>query len=152
MKLEGLKEMQRALKKLPDNIQWHVVIEALLDAGEPMRDEAAMLAPDATPLGVGLSKSLVVSEKATGGELDRKDEATVYVGPKTDRPNSGSHGLVVELGSGPRYHESGKFVGQMPPAPFLRPAFDATKVAVLRRFASKLKVIIETEARQLSND
>lgn len=65
--------------------------------------------------------------------------------------NVGAHGRVshlVEFGTGPRYHKSGKFVGVMPPQPFMRPAWDENKNAVLDSLAASLRdEIAKTVAR-----
>lgn len=50
------------------------------------------------------------------------------------------HAHLVEFGTGPRYHKSGKFVGVMPPDPFVRPAWDAEGGATAQgRIATELR-------------
>lgn len=40
------------------------------------------------------------------------------------------HAHLVEFGTGPRYHASGKYVGQMPAQPFFRESIDMARGAV----------------------
>lgn len=49
-----------------------------------------------------------------------------------------------EFGTAPRHHKkSGKYVGQITPKPFLRPAWDATKMGIPERFAVTIRRAIE---------
>lgn len=152
MRLLGLREMQRALQRLPDELQRPLVKEALMEAAKPMRDMAEELAPDAAPFGQGLITNIIVSDDVTSAQKEppeRKDEAKVYVGVDGLRPDFAPHAHLVEYGTGPRFHESGKYVGEAPAQPFMRPAFDATGKTVIRRFARLLKPIIEQAARRV---
>ena len=154
LKLTGLREMQQALQRLPDELQRPLVKEALTDAAAPMRDEAIALAPDAPPIGEGLKANIIISDRLTESQAqaeqpERRDEAKVYVGVDGERPDLAPHGILVEFGTGPRYHESGKYVGEMAAQPFMRPAFDAKARIVLQRFARGLKPLIERAAKSV---
>ena len=63
----------------------------------------------------------------------------LVLGP--DLKKGAYHAHLVEFGTGPRYHESGRYVGEMPAQPFLRPAFDAEAAPSLDR----LKPILASE-------
>lgn len=154
LRLTGLREAVRALRKLPDEIEPLVVERALTESAEPMRQAAEDLAPRRRPEN-SLADNIVVSTKLTSegrqsAAAVRKDEAAVYVGPDMEAPGSAQHAHLVEFGSGPRYHESGKFVGQMPAQPFMRPAFDATKGVVVRLFGPKLWEHIRNNTKKLA--
>ena len=41
--------------------------------------------------------------------------------------NKAPHGHLVEFGTGPRYHASGKYVGQVPANPFFRRSIDESR-------------------------
>lgn len=155
MQVTGLREMQRVLQTLPDELQVDKVTEALMYAGEPMRDEAKALAPDAEPVGQGLPDNIIVSDKLTDSQqvtegARKQDQARAYVGVDGAKPGIAPHGILQEFGTGPRYHESGKFVGATPAHPFMRPAFDSKAREAIQRFALKLKAIIEPAARRLA--
>ena len=154
MEITGLREMQRALQKLPDELQRPLVKRALIDAAQPMRDMAEELAPDAPPFGEGLPANIITSDQLASSQADaerpeRRDEARVYVGVDGERPDSAPHGILAEFGTGPRHHESGKYVGEMPAQPFMRPAFDATARVVINRFAGLLRPLIQNAAKRV---
>ena len=56
---------------------------------------------------------------------------------------------LIEFGSGPRQHKSGKSTGHMPAFPFLRPAWDANKMAVVDLIGAELWSEIERAADRL---
>ena len=60
------------------------------------------------------------------------------------------HAHIVEFGTEPRFHSSGKFVGQMPAYPMLRPAWNATKITLALDVAEVLKVEVEKSAQRLA--
>jgi HK97 gp10 family phage protein len=147
MKLTGARELQRALQRLPDELQPELVKRALEEAAEPMRAEMAALAPDAPPIGQGLSDNIIISDRVTDGQKKdapsaQKDEVVIFVGVDGERPGIAPHGALVEWGTGPRYHESGKYVGQMPAIPFARPAFESTAKSTVARFLAKLRRLV----------
>lgn len=155
LKLHGVKEMQRALQELPDELQQPLVEVALVRAAAPMRDAAEELAPDAEPFGRGLVQHVITSTKLTETQAKevgppRKDEARVYVGIDGERPGYAPYAHLNEWGTGPRYHKSGKYVGEMPAKPFMRPAFDATARAVIRRFVEQLRPMIAAAAKRVA--
>lgn len=152
LRVEGLREMQRALQALPDALQRPLVKEALIQAAEPMRAMASELAPDAEPFGEGLSALIITSDRLTASQqkserAERIDEAKVYVGIDGEKPGLAPHGILNEFGTGPRRHESGKFVGEMIARPFMRPAFDNTAREVIQRFAAGLRPLIQRAAK-----
>lgn len=150
MELLGLKEMQRTLQTLPDALQHSLVTEAMVDAAQPMAAAARAAAPDQDPIGKGIVDHMFVSDKLTESQAaeepaPRRDEIKVYVG--TNRPEA----TLNEFGTGPRRQQkTGKYVGEMPARPFLRPAFDSTARGVIVAFAAKLKVIVEAAAKRLA--
>lgn len=55
---------------------------------------------------------------------------------------------LIEFGTGPRYHKSGKYVGAVSPTPMLQPAWDANKHKILEGLGRRLWDEIEkTQAR-----
>lgn len=61
--------------------------------------------------------ALRAANAATAGQY----RVTADIGPNKRRA---PHAHLVEFGTGPRFHKSGKYVGVMPPDPFVRPAWD----------------------------
>lgn len=153
-RLEGIRNLQRTLLALPNEIARKDMQRGMIDALEPMRQRAEDLAPDAEPFGVGLKQHIISSDKLTSSQrrqkgFDRLAEATVYMGVDGERPGYAPHALLVEFGTSSRFHESGKYVGEMPAQPFIRPAFDAESSNVLRRFGVFLGHYIEAAARRI---
>lgn len=72
------------------------------------------------------------ASKGLGGQYT----ANVAVGP---RENAAPHAYWVEYGSGPRFHRSGKYVGVMPAEPFMRPAWDMHRNAMVDAIAGQLR-------------
>jgi len=70
--------------------------------------------------------------------------AIMYLGPTEDV----FYGKWVEFGTGPRHQKNGRFVGSMPPDPFLRPAFDAEAKSTIERVAAALRVEIDKNAKR----
>lgn len=148
MELTGWRELARNLQELPDALQTPLVLEAMRQAAQPMLDTGIALAADAEPLGEGLPLGVVLSDRVTESQNEpapRKDEAKLYFGV-TGNPEA----ILVEFGTGPRFHESGKSVGQMPAQPFIRPAFTEGSPVFIRRLGGRLRRIIEGAARSLS--
>lgn len=148
MRLIGAKQLAANLRELPDALQPRLVLEAMEYAAEPMVEEGRALAPDAEPLGEGLPAGVIFSEDVSASQNERparEDEAKAYFGVE----QSQAEAILVEFGTGPRYHESGKYVGEMPPQPFIRPAFDNKAGVYLARLTSRLRQLIERAAREL---
>lgn len=144
LKLLGLKETLKALRDLPDEIERPAFEEALTEAGEPMRQLAADLAPRRRSEN-SLADNIVITPNGPGNP-ERRDEVRVYMGPDLQKPGAAPHGHLAEFGTGPRYHKSGKYVGQMPATPFIRPAFDAEARGTIKRVGPLLWAIVKRAA------
>lgn len=128
IKVDGGPELARRLEALAGRLRREIMEEALLAAGETLRDEMAARAPVRSG---GLRRSIVVAP-------DKRQPGTVRVGP--GRPG-GPHGHLVERGTAPRVtRRTGAFRGAMPARPFVAPAMMAKRdeagrvaAAVIRR-------------------
>lgn len=141
MKLTGLEGVNAALAELPKATSKNVVKRALIDAAEPMADDAAAHAARASGT---LAQSItttasIVKTQAGDSRRPGRDEVRAFVGPNYQRGGGkkprAPHAHLVEFGTGPRWHKSGKFVGQAPAQPFMRPAFDGGKSGFIERFS-----------------
>lgn len=173
MRIEGLEEVDRALADLGQRLGKATLERALRKAAKPMLDAAKQNAPvDEGDLkqSLAISNRLKKAEagraayartmKATGGNKSsalsamrdarrNSGEATaqLYLGPKVGKGGA-SHGHLVEYGTGPRFTKDGRYTGEMPPRPFLRPAFDAQAGPTVDRLKPILaKEIAKTKAR-----
>lgn len=146
IKVEGLKELDRALQDMAKSTAKRTVRRAMAKSLEPVAAAARANAPRSKGGGKHVADSIAVSTKlvkaqakeARGSAKESRHLMLMYVGPKEP------HAHLVEFGTGPRHHKSsGKFVGSMPPSPFMRPAWDANKQGVLDSLAGDLRAEIE---------
>lgn len=144
MHLEGADELIAALRALPDALTKKVVQDALMKAAEPIAADAKARAPRKTgklakKIGVG---TRLTKQQRRGRAMQGMAEA--FVG------TSARHGVLEEFGSGPRRQKkTGRFTGQAPAKPFLRPAWEAGKNASLDAIGEALWVEIEKAAAHL---
>lgn len=152
MKLSGIEGVNAALTELPKATSKNVVLRAMKEAAEPMRDHASDLAP---VLYGDLSEGMTVTTKIVASQADDtrrpgRDEVRAFIGANYSRGSDGyaPHAHLVEFGTGPRYKKNGQYVGQMPAQPFMRPAFDGGKETFISRFsAALLEEINKAKAR-----
>lgn len=115
-KVEGLRELERALLELPRTTAKGVMRRVGIKALTPMRDEARALAPDdpATSPPYDLKSSIEIGSKRQKGrsrEREGPSEVVLYMGPtKFGYPQA----MIQEAGS-----------FKQPAQPYMRPAFDA---------------------------
>ncbi len=155
MKVAGLAELQAALRALPERMERQVIQRALRKAGQPVLAAAKANVPvgknDALD-NLHLRDTLVISSSLSRRQRRRLPPpgdglTTVYIG-STRR---GAHAHLVEFGTGPRTQEStGRYVGSMPRHPFLRPAWDQNKAAVVSSIKIELAKEIERAARRVA--
>lgn len=155
VRVEGLKELQRALKELPKATQGAVLRRILLRAAEPMRSDAEAQAPEDIGVlkgSVEQSFRLTARQRRLAGKsavrlqdgsfrAAKSTGAEVYVGPGArDRQKAPPpQGLLQEFGT--RNHAA---------QPFLRPAWDAHRQQALETIATELGSEIEKSARRLA--
>lgn len=146
--LEGLQELAQSLQQFSDTVARNITSRALADAAEPMAKAARALAPkDSGELRESISASTRANVK---GRLRNKNLRFAFVGPSYSKfdQHYAPHAHLVEFGTAARYHKDGKYVGQAPAQPFMRPAFDQYKQEVVVRFRDHLAVEVERAARR----
>lgn len=168
IKIEGLAELDRALSELPKATQRSTLMRVLKESGEQMRSEAERLAPrDTGDLAQSIELSTSIANKvgsaefaavmkaggtraeAVGAMRDARraaqgsgklNSAQVYIGPKkASSKRTAIKAMVQEFGS-----------IKQAPQPYMRPAFDATKEAVVRDIGDKLGGAIERAAKRVA--
>lgn len=167
VKIEGLRELDEALRELPKATGKNVLRRVARDALEPMAEEARRLAPDDPKTGPphDLKSSIKVGSraKAGGGRLVEKASSVVaYMGPTRD---GYPQAMPVEFGSAPHYVNKGagkaagkvkatsKSRGMHPgnaPHPYMRPAFDGGWRPMLGRVGAQLATEIEKARQRLA--
>lgn len=134
VKIEGLKELDKALGELPRSTAKGVLRRVLTDAGEITAKAARGLAPveehhlyESIDVSTKLSRRQAGLHRSQGGRAFQE----MFVG--TNNPA----GVQQEFGN-----------SRHGPQPFMRPAWDGTKTAVLDRIANSLwGEIAKTAAR-----
>ena len=146
--------LEAALRELGNKVTARNVGQrAVVKAGEPIRDMAKMLAPDDPKTGAG--KYLKDSIKVAPRKSRDRDQVWASVGidasvdPESYKPRQGGGtyrdpgvaGVSVMM-------EFGVPARNIPPKPYLRPAWDANKVATPQRMADMVWVEIEKAAQR----
>lgn len=128
MKVEGFRDMERALAALPRGTAKGVVRRVLKKTLEPVRDTADMYS-SAFP--IAITSKLSPRQRGMARSDFAGNVVTMFVGPTAQDGSHAPHAHLIEFGTGPRYHESGKYVGAVSPDPFMRPAWDMHKATLL---------------------
>jgi HK97 gp10 family phage protein len=117
VKIEGLRELQRALQSLPEAISRDIMTAVLAAHGRPIAAAAATLAPsDSGELAASIHvSSRLSSRQASMHRPEDPADVEVFIGP---RPLPYAH--IVEFGS-----------AQMEARPYMRPAWESNKASVL---------------------
>ncbi len=156
VKVEGLRELDRALKKLDVKTRGRSLRSALIRASTPMLQAAkgnALEIKDSGALAAAMGRWSRIGKEARVGEPDGRARinfraVSTYIGPKMKsakglalwrqtHPGSKAtalrHGHLAEWGS-----------KHFPGTRFMTRAFDANKVKVVKRFKPALKKIIDS--------
>ena len=140
VKVEGLIELDRALAELPRATQRNVLKRVLIKRAQPIADMAEALAPNLygdLKRSIGVGTKLSPRQASVKRKMFRDEKSSVEVfagaGPV---PQS----TLVEFGS----------VHNVPPEPYMRPAWDATQGAVLDGIAKDLWDEISKAAARLA--
>lgn len=143
LKIEGAKELREALLELPKRIAKDAVRRALRKAADPIAQEAKSLAPVKTgKLRDRIAVSSTLSRRQRR-QRRKQGEVEIFIGAG---PSRQAH--LIEFGTGPRYQRNGKYVGQIAPRPFLRPAWEGGKRQALETFSKLLWTEIEAAAKR----
>jgi HK97 gp10 family phage protein len=136
VRIEGLKELQTALRALPDATAKRVVRRVLKKRAEPIAAHARSL----TPVDEGdLKQSIGVSTKLT-----RRQRRMRRKGARDDIE------MFIGAGALPQAHMQEFGTQHNAPRAFLRPAWDAGKDALLQGLKDDLWAEIEKSAARLA--
>ena len=135
VKVEGLADLERALRELPQANAKAVLRRTMKQAGEPVAKTARALVPKEHGY---LAESIDVSPKLSSRQAtmnNKQSPVEMYIGPGTDPA-----GHLQEFGTGPGHHAQ----------PFLRPAWDQHQTEVLDTIANLTWIEIEKTAARLA--
>lgn len=141
MQLNGFTELAAALRELPEKVARNALRSAVNAGASVIKKEARSRAPEDSGL---LKKNLYQKQirEASGPMVQ-----TFYVGVRTGKKRN-KDGTKAELPFYWRFMEFG--TSKIPPAPFLRPAFETGKEAAIKAIAEKLDERIQKYARELA--
>ena len=132
VRIEGLAEVQTALRELPNATAKNIMRRILKKRGEPIADAARQKVPvDKGHLknSITVATKLVKSQRRKHKKPD-KDDVEVYVGPGAD----------------PAAHLQEFGTVNHPPQPFMRPAWDGEKDKVLENLREDMWTEIKKAA------
>lgn len=133
-RLEGFAELDKALGQLPKATAKNVLKRVLKKAADPVLDAIVSSAPKDTGYlsrSFGISFTLNASQRRLARN-ETKSFAEIYIGTRR--------------GSFAGFHEYGTF--EMPPHPFMRPAWEATQSTALNIIKVELGGEIEKAAKR----
>jgi HK97 gp10 family phage protein len=125
--LSGQRELEEAFKQLPASVGKGVIRTLLRNAAKPIVADANANAPvdpnrrKGKPL-KGSVRALSTLDARQRARRVKAGDVEVFVGP-VGQPEA----HLIEYGTAPRFHKSGKYVGQVTANPFMRRAWDANK-------------------------
>lgn len=146
LKVEGFKDLEAALLALPRSTARNVSRRAMAKALAPVESAAKAAAPRDSGQ---LADSITVSTKLSKRQASQNRKEAVRLGISRDAlimhvgANALPHAHLIEFGTGPRYHKSGKYVGRVAPQPFMRPAWDANRQGVLDSLSQSIRAEID---------
>lgn len=162
VKIEGLKELEEALKELPKATGKNVIKRALSNSADPFIDQAKALAP----IHLGhLQKSITKSKvKLTSGSAGKKAFAEALAkGASRKEAGAAAHAANAEASGdvtsgliviGPGRHPQAIFqefgTAHHPPKPFMRPAWEENKMPTVGNIKDELWSEIKKAAERLA--
>lgn len=133
LKMMGFKELDALLVSMPRQLAGQGVTSGMRRALQPVAAAARSYAPGSLETRIRIAPTIKAGQQMQALEKPGRGKRVMFVG------SGAPHAHLVEFGTGPRFHKSGKYVGIMPPDPFLRPAWDAHKDKVLETLAEAIR-------------
>lgn len=152
MEIKGGDDLGRALIALGSDKSVRAVLKRSLNnrATKAMVADARANAPKdtgRTAKKIDASTTLSRRQRRQRGATKDKssNSAELFVGAGPRGP-----AILDEFGTTVRHHKSGKNVGSSPARPFMRPAWEKFKDAILKEFATQLGQEIEKAAKRIA--
>lgn len=129
LKIEGFDELEKELKKLAEKVNYNESEQIVYQAAEtiitPTIQSNAPVGPS------GNLKDAIVTKKMP--------RSTTPVAISAIDRKKAPHAHLVENGSGPRYDDDGRYLGEMPPNPFFRKSVDQSMSSAYKYIEDELK-------------
>lgn len=144
MKVEGFREIEKALAALPQGTAKGVARRAMKKELEPVASMANAFWPGADDAVFRVTSRIARSQMGDSSMTRGKSVLNMFVG-SSNTPEA----HLLEFGTGPRYQKNGRFTGSVAPQPMLQPAWDANKHKILEGLGKRLwDEITKTQARR----
>lgn len=143
LKVTGLRDLERALAELPAGTAKGVVRRVLKKELAPTAQIADSFWPGGGGGAYKISSRITRSQRSDSTARRGRSVVNMFVGS--------THPLahLIEFGTAPRQHKSGKSTGMASPLPMLQPAWDMRKADMLDRIGKQMWIEIEkTVARR----
>lgn len=162
VKIEGLKELEEALKELPKATGKNVIRRALSNAADPFVNQAKALAPVRKGhLQRGITKSRVVLTKGDAGK--KAFAEAMASGASRKEAGAAAHAANAEAGGdvtsgviviGPGRHPQAIFqefgTAHHAPRPYMRPAWEENKMPAIENIREELWSEIKKAADRIA--
>lgn len=146
LKVEGLRELERALAELPRANSRSVSQRAMRAQLKPVAAMANAFWPGSADDVFRVGTRLARGQQRGGGRAG-PSEIRMYVGAPGGRFGT-PEAHLIEFGTGPRFQKNGRYTGQVAPTPMLQPAWDANKSGVLSGLAAELRTQLEQHMKR----
>lgn len=148
MKVEGFRDLEKALAEIPAGTAKGVARRAMKKELQPIAEMANALWPGSSDDVFRVTSALRASQRGDTVAKKGRHVVNMFVGaPGGATGTPQAH--LIEFGTGPRHHESGKYVGAVSPTPMLQPAWDTLKFGLLDGLGARIWEEIEkTMARR----
>lgn len=132
-KMDGFKDMEKALAKLPAGTAKGVTRRSLKKILKPVA-----YAAEASPFTIEITSGLTARQRQEARGDFRPSVVSMFVGPVDDDGQGAPHAHLLEFGTQPRFLKSGRFVGAVMADPFMRPAWDTHSGDMLDKLGAEV--------------
>lgn len=148
MKVDGFREIERALAELPRGTAAGVARRAMKKELAPIASTANAFWPGSSDDVFQITSKLAGSQRGDSVADRSRSVINLFVGAPGGRFGT-PEAHLIEFGTGPRYQKNGRFTGAVSPTPMLQPAWDMHKNKMLEGLGARLWDEIEkTVARR----
>lgn len=145
VKFDGLRDIEKALAKLPAGTAKGVARRAMKKELAPVASYANALWPGADDDVFTITSRIARSQMGDSLQGRGRSFTNLFVGASRRAPQA----HLLEFGTGPRFQRGGRYTGFVLPSPMLQPAWDFASPTMLEGLGKRLWEEIEkTMARR----
>jgi HK97 gp10 family phage protein len=152
IKVEGLKDFERAMKEIPEKVAKKYLRGAVSQMGIVVRDAVRANAPVET----GLLRRNIIYTRSRSMSGEGRESVSVMVRQKTKRYSdnrsnrrAGKAGKTYKVDGDAYYWKFLEFgTSKMPKRPFFRQAFEGSKMEAIEAFKNRLQKVLGNIVRE----